>query len=61
VIEAENARRDVLSSLLTVGTSEVKSRTNILDELKARRIWPLGEKTNRKASPPGKAADELAL
>jgi hypothetical protein len=61
VIEAESARRDVFSSLFTVGGSEIKSSTKILDELRARRIWPFGEKMNRKASPPGKAVDEFAL
>src|SRR5271156_1873165 len=61
VTDAANGRRRVFSSLRTTIGSAVTSMTKILDELSASRVCPLGEKENRKASPPGNAVEELAL
>jgi hypothetical protein len=41
--------------------SVTASITYILEELRARIVWPLGENENRNASAPGKAAEELAF
>ena len=51
----------VLSSRVTVKGSVSKSTRKILEELSAKRVWPRLEKINRRASPRGKAAEELAL
>ena len=60
-IAAETGRRKTLSSRCTEILGERVSSTYIRDEDKASVQWPLGEKENSKASPPGNDAEELVV
>lgn len=61
MMEADRGLRNVLRWRVTVGGSAVASSTYILEELSATIVRLLGENSNLKASPAGKAADEFAL
>ncbi len=58
---AEIGLRRTLSSLCTEILGETVSMTYIRDEHSASTQWPLGEKWKSKASPPGKAEEELVV